>query len=163
MTTQARPRTLVRTGSVAHIEVPIPASETLSGTITTAELDLVDRRQPSGTGEVHDSGIDGADIPEIQQTPPVPARPQLKLMNPDCPVRYIPIHIWYVFCAFEVREQGIQGSIFRLSSPGLSILKRCSREREGGTVPNGLEPLQSEARLHLVRSSQRYLCNWHVY
>jgi len=94
MATQARPRSLVRTESVACIEVPAPALEALSGTITTAELDLVHQRQLSSTGEVHHSGVDGADGPDIQQSPAVPAQPQLKLVNPDCPIRYIPIHIW---------------------------------------------------------------------
>ena len=79
---------------MAHIGVPALASETLSGTITTAELDLVDQRQLSGTEGVPQSGINGADVPDIQQTPAVPARPQMKPANPDCPVRYIPIHIW---------------------------------------------------------------------
>ena len=95
MTSRAGPGTLVKTESVAHIEVPSPASETLSGTVTTAaELDLVDQRQLSDTGEVSHSGIDSADVPDIQQTPAVPAQPQLKLMNLHCPIRYIPIHIW---------------------------------------------------------------------
>jgi len=114
MATHTRQRTFVRTESVAHIEVPAPASETLSGTITAAELGLVDQRQLSGTEGVPQSGIDGGDVPDIQQTPVVPARPQLKLANPDCPVRYIPIHIWWVFCALGVRGQGIHSG-FHLS------------------------------------------------
>jgi hypothetical protein len=80
---------------VADIEVSTPASEPLFEMVTATELDiLVDQRQLSGMEDVPPPGINGADVPGIQQKPEVPARPQLKLMNPDRPIRYIPIHIW---------------------------------------------------------------------
>ena len=72
--------------------VGMVASETLSRTITTAELDLGDQR--FGLGEGYDSGIDIVSISDVQEMPAMSARPQLKIMNPDCPVRYIPIHVW---------------------------------------------------------------------
>jgi len=80
---------------VTHIDLTAPtSSETPSGTVTTAELDFVDQRQLSDQTEVPGSRIDGANIPNVQQKLPAPLRPQLKLMNPECPVRYIPIHVW---------------------------------------------------------------------
>jgi len=90
MTTRARPRALARTESVACIEVPTPAPGILSGGITIAELDSVDELQ----GEVSHSEIGDVDVSDVQQTPVVPAQPRLKLVNPGCPLRYIPIHIW---------------------------------------------------------------------
>lgn len=74
---------------MAHIDVVASASDTLSGTAATAESDLVDR--PLDPGDAPDSGIDAVNV---QQTSAAPARPQLRVMNPDRPVRYIPIHIW---------------------------------------------------------------------
>lgn len=97
MTTQVRAKTLDRTGCLAHVEAATSTWGTMSGTITTAELDSVDQRQLSDMGEVPDSEIDsGADVPnvQLQQMPVAPARPQLRLTNPDCPIRYIPIHVW---------------------------------------------------------------------
>ena len=95
MTTRVEPRILTRMKSVAHIEVTASASsEAFSRTVTTAELDVVDQCQLSDLEEVPDSRINGANIPNVQQAPPAPTRPQLKLMNPDRPVRYIPIHVW---------------------------------------------------------------------
>jgi len=95
MSTQARPRTLIMTESVAHI-VAASSSDTLSGTVTATELDLVDQTQSqlSDPEEPLDSGIDGGNIPDVQQAPATPPRPQLRLMNLDRPIRYIPIHIW---------------------------------------------------------------------
>jgi len=89
-TTQTGPRPLVRRESLGRVEAV--ASGTLSGTMTTAELDLVD--QQLDLGEASDSGIDIVSISGVLHTPVVPCRPQLKIVNPDCPVRYIPIHIW---------------------------------------------------------------------
>ena len=86
--TRARWRSLVRAESVAHIEVATSASETVSGTITTTELDRVDQR--SDLAGLSDSGIDA----NVQRTLALHATPPLKIMNPSCPVRYIPIHIW---------------------------------------------------------------------
>ncbi|KAF9645097.1 hypothetical protein BDM02DRAFT_3131317 [Thelephora ganbajun] len=86
------PKTLVETENATYAEVAASTSET--GTTTIAEPDLVDQRQQSDPGEVSGSGTGGANRPIAQQTPVVLARPQLRLMNPDCPVRYIPIHIW---------------------------------------------------------------------
>lgn len=77
-----------------HIEAAVFVSDTSSGMVTATEMDLVNKHQPSDPEEPPDSGIDGCDIPDVQQTPAVPARPQLRLMNPDYPVRYIPIHVW---------------------------------------------------------------------
>ena len=73
---------------MALVATSTPA--TLSGTIPTTEMDLVD--QPLGL-EGPDSVMGGADA-HVQQIPAGPARPQLKIMNPDCPVRYLPIHVW---------------------------------------------------------------------
>jgi len=73
---------------VAHIGVAASASDTLPETITAAELDLVD------PGEMSYSRIDGVNIPDAQKTPAVSSRPQLRVVNHDGPIRYIPIHIW---------------------------------------------------------------------
>ena len=100
------------------------APENLRGMVTTAELDLVDKSQPSDPGEESDSGIERvrAMSDARQQTAAVQPRPQLKLMNPERPLRYIPIHVWYVCCPFEAKAvQGIQGSFFSFLIPGLSI------------------------------------------
>jgi len=68
------------------------ASEILSGAVTIAELDLGDQRLD--LGERFGLGIDVVSTSDVQQMSATPARPQLKVMNPDCPVRYIPIHVW---------------------------------------------------------------------
>lgn len=39
-------------------------------------------------------GVYGANMPDVYQTSAVPPRPQLTRLNPDRPVRYIPIHVW---------------------------------------------------------------------
>lgn len=96
-------------------DIRVATSETLSGTITTEELDITDQRQLSDMGEVPDSGIDGANIPDVQRMPAAPVRLRLRLANPERPIRYIPIHVWWVFCAFEAREWDIQVPTFRLS------------------------------------------------
>jgi len=88
-TTQVGPKTFVRRESLGRVGVE--ASETLAGTITTTELDLGD--QPLGMGGGSDSGIDIVGISDVRVST-TPTRPQLKIMNPDCPVRYIPIHVW---------------------------------------------------------------------
>lgn len=77
-----------------HIEVVALASDTSSGAVTATEPDLVDKHQPSDPEEPPDSEIYDRNIPDVQQTPVAPARPQLRLTNPDYPVRYIPIHVW---------------------------------------------------------------------
>jgi len=95
MTTQTGSKIPVRPESVETIEMAASALDNLRGMVTTAELDLVYKSQPSDPGEETDSGIDGVKMPDTwQPTPVVPPRPQLKLMNPDRPVRYIPIHVW---------------------------------------------------------------------
>ena len=91
MTARARPSTLVGTERVGHVEVTAPPSD---GTITTTEPDFVDQRRLSDTEEVLDSGISGIGTLDIQQTFASPVQPQLKLMNPGHPLRYIPIHVW---------------------------------------------------------------------
>ena len=104
MTTQALSTTLVQTESMEPFETTASALEDLRGTVTTAELDLVDpSQQLSDLGGEPDSEIDGVNMPDAQPTPVVPPRPQLKLMNPERPLRYIPIHVWYVFCAFQAK------------------------------------------------------------
>ena len=91
-TTQTGPRTMVRRESLGRIGVGVVASETLSGAAAIAELDLGDQRLD--LGEWSDSGIDFINASDVQQMSATSARPQLKVINPDCPVRYIPIHVW---------------------------------------------------------------------
>ncbi|KAF9790965.1 hypothetical protein BJ322DRAFT_418803 [Thelephora terrestris] len=95
-TTQGGPGNLMRTESVGLVGVPVQASasEDPRGMVTTTKLDLVDQRRPSGARKEPNSGIDCRGMPDVQQTGVVPRRPQLKLMNPDRPLRYIPIHVW---------------------------------------------------------------------
>jgi hypothetical protein len=83
---------MVRRESLGRIGVGVVAPETFSGAVTITELDLGD--QSLDLGEWSDSEIDIVDISGVQQMPATSARPQLKIMNPDCPVRYIPIHVW---------------------------------------------------------------------
>ena len=83
---------MVRRESLGRIGVGVVASETLSGAVTIEELDLGDRQLNLGEGS--DSRIDIVNISDVQQMSATSARPQLKVMNPDCPVRYIPIHVW---------------------------------------------------------------------
>lgn len=76
------------------VETAASASENLHGTVTIAELDLADQRQSSGPEEECESKTNGIDVSDTQPTPLLPPRPQVKLMSPDRPVRYIPIHVW---------------------------------------------------------------------
>jgi len=89
MMIETGPRTTVRRESLGRIGVGV-ASETLSGVPTIAEMDLGEQRLDLG------EGFDIVNISDVQQLPATSARPQLKVMNPDSPVRYIPIHIWWV-------------------------------------------------------------------
>jgi len=89
-TTQTWPRT--RKECLGRIGVGTVAPEIQSGAVTIAELDLGDQSLDFGDGSA--SGFDIVDISDVQQMPATSARPQLKIMNPECPVRYIPIHIW---------------------------------------------------------------------
>ena len=100
-TTQAGPRVSVGTEQVEPSEVSTPASEDLRGMDTTGELGEVDQSQLPDSGKEADLGIDGPILPDVQHMSVVPPRPPPKPMNPDHPIRYIPIHIWCVFCAFE--------------------------------------------------------------
>lgn len=59
-----------------------------------------------GPGEESNPGIN------VQQIPAGPPRLQLKLTNPDGPVRYIPIHIWYALRDLSAREHPILRSFF---------------------------------------------------
>ena len=77
---------------MGRVGVGAVAPETQSGAVTIAELDLGDQSLDLGVG--YDSGIDVVNISDVRQMPATSAQPQLKIMNPDCPVRYIPIHIW---------------------------------------------------------------------
>lgn len=114
METQPSSKISAKTESVESIETAAEASENLT---TTAQLGLVDQSQPPDPEEEPDSGpgIDGVNMPDVQPMPVVRLRPQLRLMQPDRPVRYIPIHIWYIFYAFETQGQGAHGSSFHLS------------------------------------------------
>lgn len=109
MTTRVGSDNAVKPESVGSIEAAAASALGNSrGVVTTAEPDLVYQRQPSDPRERNGSGIVGVNMSATQPTPAVPPRPQLKLMNPDRPVRYIPIHVWYALCACETGGQAIQ-------------------------------------------------------
>jgi len=93
-TTQAGPKVSVGTEQMEPSEVSTPDSEDLRGMDTTEELGEVDQSQLPDPGREADSGIDGPILPDVQHMSVVPPRPPPKPMNPDHPIRYIPIHIW---------------------------------------------------------------------
>ena len=65
----------------------------LCGMVTAAGLDLVNQSRPTDAKKEPDSRIGSPSMQAgVQQT--APRRPQLKLMTPDRPVRYLPIHVW---------------------------------------------------------------------
>lgn len=93
-TTQAGPKISVGTAQVEPFEVSTSPPGNLRGTVTTTELGQVDQSRLPDPGKEGDSGIDGLILPDVQHMSVVPPRPPPKPMNPDHPIRYIPIHIW---------------------------------------------------------------------
>jgi len=95
-TTQDRPENSIGTESVELIEVSILPSTPVDfrGMVTTPRLGLVDQNRPTDAKMGPDSRIGGPSVPGVQQVAAAPRRPQLKLMTPDGPVRYLPIHVW---------------------------------------------------------------------
>lgn len=80
---------------VELVQVSVSALGSLQRTVAVAEMSLAGQHlKPSGPGEEGDSRIGCADKPNAQQTRVAPPRPPLKLMNPEGPLRYIPIHVW---------------------------------------------------------------------
>ena len=96
-TTQDRPEIFIRTESMDLVEVSMLPSTSvdLRGMVTAAGLDLVNQSRPTDAKKEPDSRIGGPSMQAgVQQTAVAPRRPQLKLMTPDRPVRYLPIHVW---------------------------------------------------------------------
>lgn len=164
VTTQDGSKFLVGAETVESVETTASASEGLRGVVTTAEHDLVDQCRPSDPAEEPDSlETDDVNMSDAQPTPLVHPRPQLKLMNPDRPVRYIPIHVWYVLCALETKGQNIEGCSYRFFHFRPEHLKkvqprtgrRYSPKRSRTLVPKRNEPsprtLKSVAFLDTAR------------
>ena len=92
-TTQSGPKALPGTWTVQQHSGTVASVSKDSGVATTdVEVEMADRSQH--LGEEVDSRIDSTDGPDVCQLPVIPPPPRLELMNPRCPVRYIPIHVW---------------------------------------------------------------------